>query len=481
MRPLPISEVRGVNVSSLVKNLPCDPRNIYKYPETHTSYRPFGDINEDLVLGNLRVQNINTVRLMLFWESLEPSRDQLNYKYLIDVDNFIKKCASHNLYVILDFHQDLWARRLGGSGAPDWTLPPTIKYKKYKGVTVNHTLPADKTWGARYVLDPNQKRIWKAFLNDEGSLQGAYINYISRVCKELCSNRNILAIDLFNEPSFPELFLLKNFLNIFARNNSSQKLSHFYERAIKEVISVIPESVKIGIEPFGYDVSMMFFGKQLKIKELNLDTKTRNRIFWAPHLYVPAPIFPWAKPEKLIAKHIETATELGLKDVLFGEFGDLTFNSGSKKSIDLIRRQADALSRSGVGFIYYNVSPGEKDFWCEENMSMMNDKMVPSAAWDAIKSYFKLKKVQFRNEIFNNRNLEIAIPEHIRESQLFIAFAKYNESEYRALIKNFTKKIKQNSVGYFSNDLVSGTVVLVCDVPVQIPGIEWCHIIEVLQ
>lgn len=54
---------------------------------------------------------LNVVRMGFHWHMVEPSAGQYNQTYIQDVINFINKLNSHNVYVILDMHQDCWTPR----------------------------------------------------------------------------------------------------------------------------------------------------------------------------------------------------------------------------------------------------------------------------------------------------------------------------------------------------------------------------------
>jgi hypothetical protein len=99
------------------------------------------------------------IRACIFWESIEPTRGCYNDDYIRDLRDFIKAAFDHgfppphphqppSLITLVDFHQDLYSRRLGGSGFPDWALPPDVaamvssRSIRFRGKGYDHVRPA---------------------------------------------------------------------------------------------------------------------------------------------------------------------------------------------------------------------------------------------------------------------------------------------------------------------------------------------------
>lgn len=62
----------------------------------------------------------NFVRLGVMWEAVEIAPDTFNMTYLDEVENLVNRLGQRGIFVILDAHQDILARRLCGEGIPDF-------------------------------------------------------------------------------------------------------------------------------------------------------------------------------------------------------------------------------------------------------------------------------------------------------------------------------------------------------------------------
>ncbi|MFJ9411412.1 cellulase family glycosylhydrolase [Streptomyces sp. NPDC101393] len=84
----------------------------------------------------------NVVRFLISWEGVNPQPGVIDHAYLDKVAAQIKEATSRGLYVLLDWHQDLYSRHLWqknswytGNGAPKWAVPSG---EEYCGVVCAH-------------------------------------------------------------------------------------------------------------------------------------------------------------------------------------------------------------------------------------------------------------------------------------------------------------------------------------------------------
>ena len=96
-----------------------------KLPRTDGSFigRPFPLEDADSHFSRLHRWGLTTLRLVVTWEAIEHAGPrQYDLEYLDYLEALIRRAASHQLAVFIDFHQDVWSRFTGGDGAPGWTL-----------------------------------------------------------------------------------------------------------------------------------------------------------------------------------------------------------------------------------------------------------------------------------------------------------------------------------------------------------------------
>ena len=72
----------------------------------------------------------NIIRYTLSWEGVHPQVDTIDLGYLEEITLHIKEAIKNKIYVLLDYHQDLYSRHLfhknskfTGNGAPSWITP----------------------------------------------------------------------------------------------------------------------------------------------------------------------------------------------------------------------------------------------------------------------------------------------------------------------------------------------------------------------
>jgi len=161
---------RGVNFASRSKFppylpiVPLDKNNISDN-ELDEEIKKMG-----VHIDRLKHLGLNIVRLLILWKGLEPSPNPdvdkkllpEGEKYLNLIKKVIDALYSRNLFVIIDFHQDIAHEVFGGDGFPDWALAIDEKHQIPQQPKTNN-----KTWAASYNLNKTVKNTLKSFwLND---------------------------------------------------------------------------------------------------------------------------------------------------------------------------------------------------------------------------------------------------------------------------------------------------------------------------
>lgn len=78
----------------------------------------------------LRDHGFNTVRLGVIFAGVMPQQGVIDHAYLAGIDRVVQLLADRGIYVMFDFHQDMYNEKYGGEGFPDWAVyddgvPPT--------------------------------------------------------------------------------------------------------------------------------------------------------------------------------------------------------------------------------------------------------------------------------------------------------------------------------------------------------------------
>jgi endoglycosylceramidase len=163
---------------------------VYKRPPYHAAATGFSADDARF----LRRQGFNTVRLGLIHAGVEPSPGSYDQAYLEQVARSFRALARRRVFVMLDFHQDLYNERFQGEGFPDWAVQ-------------DDGLPAQPKAGfpANYTIMPALNRAFDHFwANDPGpggvGLQDRYAAAWRAVALRFRRGRYLMGYDLLNEP-----------------------------------------------------------------------------------------------------------------------------------------------------------------------------------------------------------------------------------------------------------------------------------------
>ena len=124
--------LRGVNFggrSKLPPYLPISPLEVKELSKRR-------DLDDEIRFGQawtrqlLKTSGFNVARLLVSWKASEskpnPDLNDLSEEgkeYLSFLNRIIKRASyKRNIYIILDFHQDIANEIYGGDGFPDWTI-----------------------------------------------------------------------------------------------------------------------------------------------------------------------------------------------------------------------------------------------------------------------------------------------------------------------------------------------------------------------
>jgi len=237
---------RGVNFASRTKlapYLPIAPLETKKLSQLNLK-QEIKSVEPEL--DRLRDMGFNIVRLLLSWKAIEPhpnpNLEELlpeGKQYLSYMKEIIDELYARNLYVFLDFHQDIAHEVYGGDGFPDWAL----------AADKDHKLPEkpsdfrDKKWMLKYVINKSLKKTLASFWrNDLTNIDGENklehfpvrthlektIGQTARFFRSLNNGKGhpaILGIEPFNEPNpvgLPKQQFEQEFLVDYYRNVDSE-------------------------------------------------------------------------------------------------------------------------------------------------------------------------------------------------------------------------------------------------------------------
>lgn len=156
--------------------------------------RNFLSFHNEKYFKQIRKNGFNCVRLGVIWAGMEPEAGKINYAYLDSLSQQINWAKKHNLYVILDMHQDLYGQKYS-DGAPDWAVFTDDK---------PHCGPR-KVWSDAYFDSQAIQAAWDNFWNNKKAVDGIglqdhYSNMWKVIADKFKNESTVIGFDLMNEP-----------------------------------------------------------------------------------------------------------------------------------------------------------------------------------------------------------------------------------------------------------------------------------------
>ncbi len=93
---------------------------------------PFEPFQTEKSAEQIRSWGANVVRYVTVWEAIEPEPDVINKEYIKKMKEKVRWLARRSIYVIVDMHQDLYARKFCGDGAPEWAVFELLLTTRYE-------------------------------------------------------------------------------------------------------------------------------------------------------------------------------------------------------------------------------------------------------------------------------------------------------------------------------------------------------------
>ena len=426
---------RGVNFASRSKlppYLPIAPLHLKQIDES-TLKQEIESVKSELDL--LKKLGFNIIRLLISWKGIEPTPNpNLNeimsegQRYLKLVNEIIDALYSRDLYVILDFHQDIAHEVFGGDGFPDWALAIDEKHKRPKASNLK-----DRKWQIAYMINKVVKHtlssFWKNDLtNTELGLQnfpvrthlektiGQTVNFFKSLGDG--GHPAIIGIEPFNEPhpagipadQFESTILYQYYQNVESEiRKFDDKIFLFVEPRVDWTMSLqgSGEKSKMGPSAFNIRRTLHFNFMRDAMIEGNIDPQAEQQIVsylpsdrasldkigersvFSFHYYdpiaitqsllkIPDNMYRYAHQwPSIFAQLFKAAEKRGLVPFLT-EFGGVQDAELIRDYIDLHYRQIESFLLNSTYWNYdlYNTEDG-KDNWNLENFSLLGPNRKP--------------------------------------------------------------------------------------------------------
>jgi endoglycosylceramidase len=228
---------------------------VYKIAPWHPTVAGFDSENtlSEIDSANLKKWGFNVVRLGVMWPGVEPTaRGLYNQTYLDQIETIVTNLGKSDIYVILDFHQDIWHRKYCGEGVPDYVFDTCQKAQPantqpFPLPAVNITYPLDidgnptiesclSSMFATYYMSAEVGAGFQCLYDNEDNLWDAFAGYWVAVAQRFSRTTNVLGYELINEPWAGDVFAYpKNLFPGYAEKTYLQPLYEHLHKAIRAV------------------------------------------------------------------------------------------------------------------------------------------------------------------------------------------------------------------------------------------------------
>jgi endoglycosylceramidase len=287
----------------------------------------------------------NFVRYLVLWDGIEPKKGEYDTAYFERIKERLDWCEELGLKVVLDMHQDLYALRYGGDGAPDWAIIDDGEpFEMQTPWELNYRQPA---------VIASINNFWDKS-RGHGYLQEHYIRAFVELVKHFKDHPAVIGYDLYNEPTMATKEML---------SFEGKYLQPFYEELIKEIRKV-DEKNWIFYEPTALGANQ---GLSSRLDILEDPRQGEPRLVYFPHIYtidldVMGKYIGWPVFLSKWASARNREVERQQAPMLVGEFG---LNLQDPGAIDFMQDALDMMDQTSSGWAYWAYM--KKDKWSPFN------------------------------------------------------------------------------------------------------------------
>ena len=154
--------------------------------------------------AEMQSDGIDVVRLLLSWSSLEPTRGTIDQDYLKRVHDAVDEAKAHDIYVVLDMHQDAYGKfspTPAGTTCPDGSKPSIGWDGAPEWATITDGADTCAAAGVRELSPAVMKAFENFYLNTDG-IQDELVKTWASVAQDFAADPTVAGYDLFNEPNW---------------------------------------------------------------------------------------------------------------------------------------------------------------------------------------------------------------------------------------------------------------------------------------
>ncbi|WP_405487498.1 glycoside hydrolase family 5 protein [Nocardia sp. NBC_00511] len=153
--------------------------------------------------ARLATLGANVVRLIISWSALEPTRGVIDQAYLDRIGQAVSWARAHDIYVLLDMHQDAWGVAVN---TPDgvWCPPLTQASVGWDGAPAWATAFVGTSATCRISMRELSVSVQSSFQNfylDVNGVRTELVKTWAAVAARFAADPTVIGYDLLNEPN----------------------------------------------------------------------------------------------------------------------------------------------------------------------------------------------------------------------------------------------------------------------------------------
>jgi endoglycosylceramidase len=262
---------------------------------------------------------IDAMRVPFTWAALEPQQGQRDTAWLSQYQQLVDAAWARGIWVVVDFHQDVYSECFCGDGFPTWTIA--------NAPAPHHDCPG---WSLEYFNDAAVQQAFDAFWASGSPVMSGYLAAWDAMIARFKDEPGVIGFEPINEPA-PG-----------TQNNDtfeSTTLSAFYTQVVARMRQSAPQSLVF------VDASVID-GARLSTK---VQRPAGDGIVFAPHYY------PISDVPGNALSGIGMWASVGASwnvPVFLGEFGEVHGATGVVDYIAACFGALDSLGMSGTQWEY---------------------------------------------------------------------------------------------------------------------------------
>jgi endoglycosylceramidase len=154
---------------------------------------------------------MNMIRLDVSWAGAEPERGHYNQSYFDVVHRIVNMCKSRGIYVLLEWHQDLFSERYCGNGAPLWASRPLSNPNRFrfpwpwskirKEAYPNGPITEESCAGINFAngyFNFQLSQAFEDFYTNYDGVRDSFVNFWRKIAFEFKNESNVIGYEFIN-------------------------------------------------------------------------------------------------------------------------------------------------------------------------------------------------------------------------------------------------------------------------------------------